>query len=69
MYFHGQLLGVQDFIFCLKILRSAAFFNSLGNPFRIRAPAARTDFKPNLVIIFLLTVMIPEVKIVGIILS
>ena len=68
--FPWQLLGVQDFIFCLKILRSAAVFNSLGNPFRIRAPAARTDFKPNLVIIFLLvTVMIPEVKIVEIILS
>ena len=43
-----QSFGLQSFIFCLKIFKLYAFFNSTGKSFQRIAPILLTVSKPNL---------------------
>ena len=44
----GQSFGLQSFIFCLKIFKLSAFFNSAGKSFQRIAPIVLTVSKANL---------------------
>ena len=55
---HGQLLGLENFMFLLKISKLAAFFNSFDKLFLRVDPIVLTVLKPNFLVFMLLLVTV-----------
>ena len=59
----GQSFGLQTFIFCLKIFKLSAFFNSAGKSFQRISPIVLTVSKPNLLVpMFRLFTVTPHLR-------
>ena len=59
----GQSFGLQSLIFCFKIFKLSAFFNSAGKSFQRIAPIVLTVSKLNLlVLMFHLFTVTPHLR-------